>query len=179
MIGKLIAWIVTLIAKLIGLALMTLVVGVVSLAGYFYYKSDQPMQVSAAQRIAPGITLREYMQFTHAVWEKADDKAVANGDNRSCVLVYGTINPIVGFISVPFQVNHFRAIRGTPAFAHYVEYLNGNPPPDDMLSGPLWKLPEAYWYQFEYGIWQTTYLPGGTCRVRPLSPTAHSQAAIP
>jgi hypothetical protein len=59
MIGKLMGWIVTLIANLIGLALMTLVVGVMSLAGYFYYKSDQPMQVATAQRIAPGITLRE------------------------------------------------------------------------------------------------------------------------
>ena len=37
MIGKLMDWIVTLIAKLIGLALMTLVVGVDSLAGYFCF----------------------------------------------------------------------------------------------------------------------------------------------
>ena len=124
MIGKLF----DLIGSLIGLALMALVVGVMSLAGYLYYKSDQPMQVAEAQRIAPGITFREYMQFTHSVWEQADDKVVAQGDNRSCVLVYGTINPIVGFFSEPIQVNHYRAIRGTPAFAQYVEYLNGNPP---------------------------------------------------
>jgi len=179
MIGKLMGWIITLIAKLIGLVLMTLVVGVMSLAGYFYYKSDQPMQVAAAQRIAPGITLREYMQFTHAVWEKADDKAVANGDNRSCVLVYGIIDPIVGFVSAPIQVNHYRAIRGTPAFGQYVEYLNGNVPPDEMLSHPWWKLPEVYWWQYENLSWFTTYLPGGICRTRPLSPIAHSQAAIP
>jgi len=179
MIGKLMGWIVTLIAKLIGLALMTLVVGVVSLAGYFYYKSDQPMQVAAAQRLAPGITLREYMQYTHTVWEKADAKSVSVGNNGGCIPIYGVMTPIVGFFSVPFQVNHFRAIRGTPAFAQYAEYLNGNPPPDDMLSGPWWKLPEAYWYQFENGIWLTTYLPGGNCRVSPLSSSAHSQTGRP
>lgn len=91
---KLLTGMVILIGELIGLALLTLVVGVVSLAGYFYYKSDQPMQVAAAQRLASGITFWEYMQFTHTVWEKADDKSVANGDNRSCILVYGIIDPI-------------------------------------------------------------------------------------
>jgi hypothetical protein len=174
MIGKLF----TLIGKLIGLMLLTLVVGVAALAGYFYIKSGEPMQVAEAQRIAPGITLREYMQYTHAVWKKADAKSVVAGNNGGCIPVYGVITPVVGFVSVPFQVNHFRAIRGTPAFAQYVEYLNGNVPPDEMLSAPWWKLPEAYWYEYENAIWATTYLPGGTCHVRPLSPTAHSQPEI-
>jgi hypothetical protein len=172
MIGKLF----TLIGKLIGLAL---VVGVVALAGYFYYKSGQPMQVAEAQRLAPGITLREYMQYTHTVWEKADDKSVAKGDNRSCVLVYGIINPIAALIFSPLQVNHYRMIRGTPAFAQYVEYLNGNVPPDELLSNPWWELPETYWWHYENTIWADTYLPGGNCRVRPLSPSAHSQTGNP
>ncbi|MCX6083141.1 MAG: hypothetical protein NTW32_26740 [Chloroflexi bacterium] len=175
MIGKLFG----LIGKLIGLALLALIVGVVALAGYFYYKSGEPMQVAEAQRLAPGITLREYWQFTHAVWEKADDKSVSDGNNRSCVLVYGIVDPIVGFFSVPFQVNHFRAIRGTPAFANYAEYLNGNVPPDKLLSSSWWMLPEAYWWQYENLSWFTTYLPGGNCRVRPLSPSAHSKIKIP
>ena len=179
MIGKLMGWIATLIAKLIGLVLMTLVVGVVSLAGYFYYKSDQPMQVAAAQRIAPGITFREFWQYQSIIWEKVDDKSVTEGNNGGCVLVYGRINPIVGFISVPFQVNHYRAIHGTPAFAKYVEYLNGTVPPDDLLLSTWWKLPKAYWWYYENAIWDTTYLAGGTCRLRPLNPTDHSQAAIP
>jgi hypothetical protein len=175
MIGKLF----TLIGKLIGLALLALVVGVVALAGYFYIKSGEPMQVAEAQRIAPGITYREFWQYTHTVWEKADDKSVAEGDNRSCVLVYGTINPIAGFILVPLEVNHYRAIRGTPAFAQYVEYLNGNVPPDEMLSKPWWNLPEVYWWQYENAIWLNSSLRGGTCRVPPLSPSAHSQTGKP
>jgi len=81
MIGKLF----TLIGKLIGLALLALVVGVVALAGYFYIKSGEPMQVAEAQRLAPGITFREYWQFIHTIWEKADNKAVLEGKNRSCV----------------------------------------------------------------------------------------------
>jgi hypothetical protein len=181
MLGKLLGWIVNLIGKLIGLAFLTLVVGILALAGYFYYKSGQPMQVAAAQRIAPGITLREYMRYAHTVWEKADDKSVAKGDNRSCVLVYGIVESIAAVIYSPLQVNHYRAIRGTPAFAQYVEYLNGNVPPDDLLSNPWWKLPETYWWHYENTIWADTYtyLPGGDCRVRPLSPTAHSQPSKP
>ena len=179
MIGKLMGWIVTLIAKLIGLAMMALIVGVVALAGYFYYKSGEPMQVAQAQRLAPGITFREFWRYSNNVWKMVDDKSVANGDNRSCVLIYGTLTPIVGFFSVPFQVNHFRAIRGTPAFAQYVAYLNGNVPPDEMLSAPWWKLPEAYWYEYENAIWATTYLAGGTCRLRPLNQSDHSQTSKP
>jgi hypothetical protein len=179
MIGKLLGWIVTLIAKLIGLAMMTLVVGVVSLAGYFYYKSDQPMQVAAAQRLAPGITLREYMQFTHTVWEKADAKSVLAGNNGGCIPIYGVMNPIAAFIFSPLQVNHYRAIRGTTASTQYAEFLNGTVPPDEIAYGPWWKLPEIYWWQYENTVWFTTYLAGGNCRTRPLSPTAHSQTGNP
>ena len=175
MIGKLF----NLIGKLIGLALLALVVGVVALAGYFYCKSGEPMQVAEAQRIAPGITFREYMQYTHTVWEKADAKSVSKGNNGGCVLVYGTINPIAGFILVPLEVNHYRAIRGTPAFAQYVEYLNGNVPPDDLLSSPWWKLPEVYWWQYENAIWFNSNILNDICRVRPLDPTAHSPTGNP
>ena len=178
MIGKLfglIGKLFGLIGKLIGLALLALVVGVVALAGYFYYKSGEPMQVAEAQRLAPGITFREFWRYSNTIWEKVDDKSVADGDNRSCVLVYGTITPAVGFISVPFQVNHYRAIRGTRAFAKYVEYLNGTVPPDVLLSADWWKLAAAYWWQYENAIWDTTYVAGGTCRLRPLGLSDHSQ----
>ncbi len=117
MIGKLIG----LIGKLIGLALLTAVVGVLALAGYFYYKSGEPMQVAEAQRLAPGFTLREYMQFTHKVWEKADAKSVLAGNNGGCILVYGIINPVAALVFAPLEVNHYRSIRGAPAFAQYVE----------------------------------------------------------
>ena len=79
MIGKLFG----LIGKLIGLALLALVVGVVALAGYFYYKSGEPMQVAQAQRIAPGITFREFWHYSNNIWKMVDDKYVADVDNRS------------------------------------------------------------------------------------------------
>ena len=50
MIGKLF----TLIGKLLGLALLALVVDVAALAGYFYIKFGEPMQVAVSQRLAPG-----------------------------------------------------------------------------------------------------------------------------
>ncbi len=179
MIGKLMGWIVTLIGSLIGLALMALVVGVMSLAGYFYYKSDQPMQVAEAQRIAPGITFREYMQFQYDGWKQLDDKSVADGDNRSCVLVYGAMNHVAALFFAPLEVNHYRAIRGTSASVKYAEYLNGTVPPDDLAYGPWWKLPEIYWWQYVNTSWFTTYLSGRICRTRPLSPSAHAQAGNP
>jgi len=72
MIGKLF----DLIGKLIGLALLAAVVGVLALAGYFYYKSGELMQVAEAQRIAPGITFREYWRYQYSNWKQADDKSV-------------------------------------------------------------------------------------------------------
>jgi len=175
MIGKLF----TLIGKLIGLALLALVVGVVALAGYFYIKSGEPMQVAEAQRLAPGITFREYLRYQYFGWKQVDDKSVLDGKNGSCVLVLGIINHVAIFVFSPLQVNHFLAIRGTPAFAQYVHYLNGNVPPDELLSAPWWKLPEAYWWQVINSSWFTSYRSAGTCRVRPLSPSAHSQAGKP
>jgi len=175
MIGKLFG----LIGKMIGIALITLVVGVFALAGYFYYKSGEPMQVAEAQRIAPGITLREYMQYTHTVWKKADAKSVLAGNNGGCIPVYGVMNPIAAFIFSPLQVNHYRSIRGTTASNQYAKYLNGVVPPDDLAYGPWWKLPEIYWWQYENSVWFITYLRGGNCRVRPLSPSAHSQTKNP
>ena len=179
MIGKLMGWIVTLIAKLIGLVLMTLVVGVVSLAGYFYYKSGQPMPVAEAQRLALGITFQEYLRFQYTGWMQVDDKSVSDGDNRSCVLVFGFMNHAAALIFAPLEVNHYREIRGTPASAQYAKYLNGIVPPDELVYGPWWNLPEIYWWQYVNTSWFTSYRSAGTCRVRPLSPIAHLQAVIP
>jgi len=175
MIGKLFG----LIGKLIGMALMAAVVGVLALAGYFYYKSGEPMQVAEAQRIAPGITFREYWRYQYDAWKESDAKSVLSGDNGGCIPVYGIFNPLAGFILVPLEVNHYRAILGTPAFAQYVEYLNGNVPPNVLLSAPWWKLPEAYWWQYENAIWLNSYQLGGTCHTRPLTPSAHSQTDNP
>ena len=51
-----------LIGRLIILGVVAGVISVVALAGYFYYKSGQPMQVTQAQRLAPGITYQEFWQ---------------------------------------------------------------------------------------------------------------------
>ena len=175
MFGKLFG----LFGKLISLALLAVVVGLFALAGYFYYKSGEPMQVAEAQRLAPGITFREYLQFQYANWKQVDDKSVSQGKNGSCVLVLGVINHFAILVFSPFQVNHFIAIRGTPAFSQYVEYLNGTVPPDKLLSAPWWKLPEAYWWQVVNSSWFTSYRSAGTCRIHSLSPSAHSQTSKP
>ncbi len=175
MIGKLFG----LIGKLIGLVLLALVVGVVALAGYFYYKSGEPMQVAEAQQLAPGVTFQEYMRFQYAGWTQVDDKSVSDGDNRSCVLVFGIMNHVAALVFAPLEVNHYRSIRDTPESAQYAKYLNGIVPPDDLVYGPWWKLPEIYWWQYVNTSWFTSYRSAGTCRVRAISPSAHSQTGNP
>ena len=85
MIGKL-------IGKLVVWGLSSVVVSVVSLAGYFYYKAGQPMQVAAAQRLAPGITYREFWADRIQRWTEIDDQKAAKGKGKSCVLLAAGIN---------------------------------------------------------------------------------------
>ena len=56
------------ISKLFGLVLLAVVLGVIALGGYFWYKSGQPMQVEEAQRMAPGITFRDFWQSRVEQW---------------------------------------------------------------------------------------------------------------
>jgi hypothetical protein len=79
MIGKL-------IGNLVVWGLLSVVVGVVSLGGYFYYKAGQPMQVAAAQRLAPGIAYREFWADRIQRWNEIDDQKVAQGKGRACVI---------------------------------------------------------------------------------------------
>jgi len=79
MIGKL-------IGKLVVWGLLAIVIGVIALGGYFYYKAGQPMQVAEAQRLAPGITYREYWADRIQRWGEIDDQKEAQGKGRACVI---------------------------------------------------------------------------------------------
>ena len=80
-------------SKLIGLfgkmlfwGFIALVICIVALGGYFFYKSGQPMQVAAAQRLAPGITYQEFWQDRIQRWTEIDNQKAAQGKGRACVI---------------------------------------------------------------------------------------------
>jgi hypothetical protein len=105
MIGKL-------IGKLVVWSLLAVVVGIAALGGYFYFKAGQPMQVAVAQRLAPGITYREFWADRVQRWGEIDDRKAAKGKGRSCVFAPTVMQPWL-FVSGILEVNYVRANQGT------------------------------------------------------------------
>mgnify|MGYP001175533589 FL=1 len=73
------------ISKIATIAVLGMIVGLVALGGYFWYKSGQPMQVEEAQRMVPGITFRDFWQSRIEQWQYWDSELRAVGKNGSCV----------------------------------------------------------------------------------------------
>ncbi len=151
MIGKL-------IGKLVVWSLLAVVVGVVALGGHFYYKAGQPMQVAAAQRLAPGITYREFWADRVQHWGEIDDQSVAQGKGRACVFAPTLMQPWL-FVSGIMEVNYVRANQGTEKARQLIREINGIIPPDELIYGPWWRLPDAWWWQIENGTWFHYYRP--------------------
>lgn len=151
MIGKL-------IGKLVVWGLLAVVVAVVALGGYFYYKAGQPMQVAEAQRLAPGITYREFWTDRVQRWQEIDDQQAEKGKGRACVLVPNLMLPMMYNGSI-YEVNYLRSHRDTPEAEAFLRKISNIKPPDELLYGPWWKLPEAWWWQIENMSWWAYYRP--------------------
>lgn len=149
---------------------LALVISIVALGGYFYYKSGQPMQVVAAQRLAPGITYQEFWQDRLQRWSKIDDEKAAQGKGRSCVITPLLLQPWL-YISGIMEVNYVRAHKGSEEAKKLIQEINGIIPPDDLIYGPWWKLPDAWWWQIENGTWFHYY--------RPLARSAYCEVGAP
>ena len=147
-----------LIGRLIILGVVAGVISVVALAGYFYYKSGQPMQVAQAQRLAPGITYQEFWQDRVQQWTKIDDQKAAQGKGRSCAVVPTLMLPMMYGGSI-YEVNYLRTHRNTKEAAQFLRSINNIIPPDELIYGPLWKLPDAWWWQIENMSWWDYYRP--------------------
>jgi hypothetical protein len=80
------AKLITFIGKILAYGFLVLIIAIVALGIYFFYKSGQPMQVAEAQRIAPGITYQEFWQDRIQRWTEIDDQKVAQGKGRACVI---------------------------------------------------------------------------------------------
>ena len=146
------------VGKIFALGFLALAVVILALGGYFYYKSGQPMQVAAAQRLAPGITYQEFWQDRVEQWAKIDDQKAAQGKGRACVIVPTMMLPMMYAGSV-YEVIYLRTHRGTKEAADFLQSISNIIPPDNLIYGPWWKLPDAAWWQIENMSWWDYYQP--------------------
>lgn len=153
MIGKL-------IGKLVVWGLLAIVIGVIALGGYFYYKAGQPMQVDEAQRLAPGITYREYWADRIQRWGEIDDQKEAQGKGRACAIT-GRVTFTYWLWGSIVTVTRVHNQPGTPRAKAIIAGVNGIIPPDELVYGPWWKLPDAWWWEIENMSWYFSYRPLG------------------
>jgi hypothetical protein len=144
MIGKL-------IGKFLGFTLLAGVVGVLVIAGYFWYKSGQPMQVEKAQRIAPGITFREFWGSRVKQWTYWDEELKAVGQKGPC-LNTGYIMFTFRLISSGPFVADLRAHQHDAKYTHAViDANNGAVPSNELLYESNFF--DAWWATVEEANW--------------------------
>jgi hypothetical protein len=148
------------ISKLFSFVFLACVLGILALAGYFWVKSSQPMQVDAAQRLAPGITFREFWDSQMEQWERWDMELRAVGKNGTCVSTAQTMFPLRVVLAAQY-VAELRANRENPEITRQLMAdNNGVVPPDNLLYEPAYL--EAWWAMIEYSTWfQYASDPGG------------------
>ena len=154
MFAKLIAF----FGKILAYSFLALIICIVALGGYFFYKSGQPMQVAAAQRLAPEITYREFWQDRVQRWSEIDDQKAAQGKGRACVIT-GHVTFLYWLWGSMYNVTRVYNNPGTAKAKSIIAGVNGIMPPDDLLYGPIWELPNAWWWEIENMSWYFSYRP--------------------
>ncbi len=155
MFSKLIAF----FGKVIAYGFIALIISIAALGGYFFYKSGQPMQVAAAQRLAPGITYREFWQDRIQRWNEIDDQKAAQGKGRACVISGHVMLSTWVLTGSVINVSRVHINPGTSTAKSIITSVKGIMPPDELLYGPWWKLPDAWWWEIENMSWYFFYRP--------------------
>ncbi len=140
------------ISKIVTIAILGMVAGLVALSGYFWHKSGQPMQVEEAQRRVPGITFREFWASRVEQWDAWNAELVVIGKRGSCGssarhFFIPTLVLSVGDLA------YMRTHQNTKELDAFVTRNNGIIPPDELIFGPVWKFPDALWWYFENVYW--------------------------
>jgi len=139
------------ISKLFGLVLLAVVLGVIALGGYFWYKSGQPMQVEEAQRMAPGITFRDFWQSRVEQWQYWDDELRTVGKNGACENSGYVFFVFRSIASGPFVID----LRAHELDEDYTKKLvntnNGVVPPNQLLYDS--NIFDAWWSMIEHSAW--------------------------
>ena len=139
------------ISKIMTIALLGMVVGLVALGGYFWYKSGQPMQVEEAQRMVPGITFRDFWQSRVEQWQYWDGELKNVGKNGACENSGYVFFVIRAVASGPFVAD----LRAHELDVEYtqkkVQNNNGAVPPDALLYDSNFF--DAWWATIEELNW--------------------------
>jgi hypothetical protein len=149
------------ISKLFGWALLAGLLGSLAIAGYFWHKSGQPMQVEEAQRMVPGITFREFREDRIRQWKKWDEELRAVGKRGACASSESFFW-ITGITIGVKDTLYMRTIRDNAiALERFQAVNNGIILPEKYLNGSLFTLPDAYWWYVENSYWyQYSHDPG-------------------
>jgi hypothetical protein len=118
------------------------------------------MQVDEAQRLAPGITYKEYWADRIQRWGEIDDQKEAQGKGRACVIT-GRVTFTYWLWGSIVTVTRVHNQPGTPRAKAIIAGVNGIIPPDELVYGPWWKLPDAWWWEIENMSWYFSYRPLG------------------
>lgn len=149
------------ISKIVSIVLVAVVAGLVVLAGYFWYKSGQPMQVEEAQRMVPGITFREFRQDRIRQWKQWDEELRSVGKKGACEFSESYFW-ITGFtIGVKDTFYMFSVRDDKDALRKFKAANNGIILPEKLLSESWIAFPNALWWYVENSYWyQYAHDPG-------------------
>jgi len=138
-------------SKIMTIAVLGMIVGLVALGGYFWYKSGQPMQVEEAQRRVPGITFRDFWQSRVEQWQYWDGELKNVGKNGACENSGYLFFAIRAVASGPFVMD----LRNHEKDENYTRTLvntnNGVVPPDELLYEASFL--DAWWSMIEHSAW--------------------------
>lgn len=150
---KLMGFVFGLLGKLILLGLAVLLAGLLYVGAYFYVKSGEPMTVAEAQRLAPGLTFRDFWATRVEQWRYWDRELENAGKNGGACEVPATgLTVYRAFVSVPFVLQARAAHQNDPEYDRQLRLRNNNaiPPAEILYDAPLL---DAAWAEFEEGAW--------------------------
>lgn len=149
---KLVGFVFGQLGKLILLALVVLLSGVLYVGAYFYQKSGEPMTVPEAQQHAPGLTFRDFWVSRVEQWEYWDAELKSVDKGSSCKFIATGVTIWRSIIATPFVLQMRAAGQDNLEYYNQIRALNNNaiPSPEILYDAPLL---DAAWTQFEIGGW--------------------------
>lgn len=140
-----------LLGKLLSAGMILLLFGMLYVGTYFWQKSGQPMSVAEAQKMAPGLTFRDFWTSRVTQWRYWDDEKEKAGLPRTCESNAYVMSTWRLFASGGL-VAQMRDNRENLEYIQYrTEINNGVIPPDNLLYDTPFL--DAWWFQAEEVFW--------------------------
>lgn len=153
-----------LLGKLLLAGMILLLFGMLYVGAYFWQKSGQPMSVAEAQKMAPGLTFRDFWASRVTQWRYWDDEKEKAGLPRTCESNAYVMTVIFDFGFSGVFVADMRAhVNDIELTRKKLDENNNVAPSPDILYGSSFL--DAWWAQTEEGSWwrygQHSGFPGG------------------